>query len=73
MILPDEFDLSELEEEIISENTMPNVEVYDANDQLIYTGSQMQWEEGQNKATTAIKRKAELLFELGSTTVYKVF
>lgn len=67
------FELSELEDESLSFNTPSSVEVYDINDQLIFSGTKAEWENTQNPATTILKRKAELLFELEGSRVYKVF
>lgn len=48
-------------------------EVYNQNDQLVFSGSQTQWEDEQNTDVVALKRKAEFLFEMEGANVYKVF
>ncbi|MEL7145145.1 MAG: hypothetical protein AAFO69_02155 [Bacteroidota bacterium] len=48
-------------------------EIYDQNDQLVFSGSKAQWEDEQNTNVTALKRKAEFLFEMEGANVYKVF
>ena len=48
-------------------------EVYDNNDQLIFSGNQKQWDDLNNKKLISVKRKAEFLFETDGTSIYKVF
>lgn len=48
------------------------VEVYDQNDQLVFSGSQYQWEEEENTDLAPLKRKAEFLFETEGASVYKI-
>ena len=48
-------------------------EVYDQNDQLVFSGTQTQWDDEQNTPVVSLKRKAEFLFETEGTNVYKVF
>ena len=48
-------------------------EVYDQNNQLVFSGSEAQWEDEQNTTVVALKRKTEFLFEMEGANVYKVF
>lgn len=59
--------------ENIDSAAIPAVEVYGSNDELLFSGTQAQWETQQATDMIAAKRKAELLFELDGTSVYKVF
>ncbi len=56
--------------ETLDENT---VEVYDENDQIVFSGALGLWENNNHAETIALKRKAELLFTTDGTQVYKVF
>ena len=53
--------------------TAPTVEVYGANDELLFSGTQANWDAQNTTAQIALKRKAELLFEVDGTSIYKVF
>ena len=66
-------EMSVLDKEEIVFPTSSAVDVYDANDQLIFSGTMAEWNNTENHSTTILKRKAELLFELEDASVYKVF
>ena len=63
-------------EEELDIPTITNAEsfkVYDANDDVIFSGTKKQWENKKDRNLTMIKRKAEFLFESLGTKIYKVF
>ena len=53
--------------------SVPTVEVYNARDELVFTGTQQSWETQKAAEIASLKIKAELLFELEGTSVYKIF
>jgi len=55
------------------ETKTTSFEVYDGKDQLVFTGTQKQWNDKNNKELISLKRKAEFLFETDGTSIYKVF
>jgi len=48
-------------------------QVFDKNDEVLFSGSKTEWENKSNKNLIMMKRKAEFLFESNGTKVYKVF
>ena len=66
--------LEEIDEmEGIGIEAVPSVEFYNCNDELIFSGIQESWNAQNTADIIAVKRKAELLFELDRTSIYKVF
>ena len=66
--------LEEMEEwENFESSNAATVEVYNNNDELLFTGTQEEWDVQQTPQVTSIKRKAELLFEMEGNSIYKVF
>ena len=66
--------LEEMEEwENFESPNAATVEVYNNNDELLFTGTQEEWDAQQAPQVTSIKRKAELLFEMEGNSIYKVF
>ncbi|MEL7146831.1 MAG: hypothetical protein AAFO69_10715 [Bacteroidota bacterium] len=66
--------LEEIEDAVIMETEeVATVEVYNSNDQLLMTVTAKDWQ--AQKATEIVKmnRKAEFLFEIDGTSIYKVF
>jgi len=55
------------------ETNTVSFEVYDSKDHLIFTGSQKQWDDKNNKQLISMKRKAEFLFDSDGTNIYKIF
>ncbi len=69
-------DLDEMDAELFELEVLQvdqEIEVYDVNDQLIFSGSNEEWENISNPELITLKRKADFLFESGNTEVYKVF
>ncbi len=52
---------------------VPAYEIYDADDNLIFSGTAAQWENETNVELSKMKRKSDFLFESNGTQVYKVF
>ena len=52
---------------------VPEYEIYDADDNLIFSGSADQWENESNEKLSQMKRKSDFLFETNGTNIYKVF
>ena len=48
-------------------------EIYNNADQLIFTGTQKQWDDKTNNDLISLKRKAEFLMDADGTNIYKVF
>ncbi len=48
-------------------------EIYNSTDQLIFTGTQKQWDDKTNQDLISMKRKAEFLMDADGTNIYKVF
>lgn len=46
---------------------------YDMNDELIYDGSQEEWNKSEDLQLKEIKRKADFIFLTENTKIYKVF
>lgn len=66
--------LEEMDEmEDIAAETVPSIEVYNSNDELVFSGTQEAWNAQNTAELIAAKRKAELLFQLDGTSIYKVF
>lgn len=51
----------------------PAYEIYDADDNLIFSGTSDQWENENNNELSQMKRKSDFLFESNGTQIYKVF
>lgn len=71
-----EFEKAEELDQLLSdvvETNQPTFEIYDAADQLIFTGTQKQWDNKANKDLIEMKRKAEFLMDANGTNIYKVF
>ena len=68
-----EMEKAEEAEQLFSEINKVTFEIYDNNDQLIFTGTQKQWDDKTNKDLIAMKRKAEFLMDADGTNIYKVF
>ena len=49
------------------------VEIYNDQDQLVFSGSIIEYENMDTPEGIQLKRKADFLFESGNTKVYKVF
>ncbi len=49
------------------------LQVMDAHDNVIFSGSKIDWENQKDRKLVIMKRKAEFLFELNGTQIYKVF
>ena len=63
--------LEEVDELIdMTEVEVPAVEVYNGQDELLFSGTQAEWDAAN---LISMKRKAELLFQLDGTSIYKVF
>ncbi|MEL7148064.1 MAG: hypothetical protein AAFO69_16940, partial [Bacteroidota bacterium] len=70
-------DLLEALEEIdaldnIEDESISTVQVYGDNDQLIFTGTQQDWDTQKSAEMITVKRNAELLFEVDGNSIYKV-
>ncbi len=50
-----------------------SIEIYNAQDQLVFSGTSQEYENMKNPADILLKRKADFLFESGNTKVYKIF
>ena len=61
------------EMENIANAEAATVEVYNNNDELVFTGTSEEWNAEQAPEVISIKRKAELLFEMNGNSIYKVF
>jgi len=61
------------EEEAIILPSKKMVEIYDANDALLFQGSKVDWDNNTSDQLTIMKRKAEFFFESDGTEIYKVF
>ena len=48
-------------------------EIYNNADQLIFSGTQKQWDDKTDKDLIEMKRKAEFLMDTDGTNIYKVF
>lgn len=68
-----EMEKAEAAENLFSEINKETFEIYNSNDQLIFTGTQKQWDDQTNKDLIAMKRKAEFLMDTDGTSIYKVF
>jgi len=51
----------------------PAYEIYDVDDNLIFSGTVEQWENDSNEKLSQMKRKSDFLFESNGTQIYKVF
>ncbi|MEL6560292.1 MAG: hypothetical protein AAFQ94_19035 [Bacteroidota bacterium] len=52
---------------------LPAYEIYDAEDNLVYSATEKQWADESNDELSKMKRKSEFLFESSGTKIYKVF
>ena len=68
-----EMEAADAEEKLFAAIHKTTFEIYDSNDQLIFTGTQKQWDDKTNKDLIAMKRKAEFLMDADGTNIYKVF
>ncbi len=48
-------------------------QVFDQNDNVLFSGTEKQWGDTNNKKLITLKRKAEFLFESNGSKIYKVF
>ncbi|MEL6558319.1 MAG: hypothetical protein AAFQ94_09055, partial [Bacteroidota bacterium] len=64
---------ADAEEKLFADINKVTFKIYDSNDQLIFTGSQEQWDDKTNKDLISMKRKAEFLMDADGTNIYKVF
>ena len=64
----------EVEEfEFNTQNQQNAFQIFDHNDNVLYSGSEKEWESKGNKKLITMKRKAEFLFESNGSKIYKVF
>ena len=68
-----EMEAADAEEKLFADINKVTFKIYDSNDQLIFTGSQEQWDDKTNKDLISMKRKAEFLMDAEGTNIYKVF
>ena len=68
-----EMEAADAEEKLFADLNKATFKIYDNNDQLIFTGTQKQWDDKTNKDLIAMKRKAEFLMDADGTNIYKVF
>ena len=67
-----EFEKEEAADQLIEASEV-TFEVYNQNNQLVFTGTQAEWDNDQDTEVVTLKRKAEFLFETDGTSIYKVF
>ena len=59
--------------EISTVNAENAFQVFDQNDNILFSGTEKQWKDANNKKLITLKRKAEFLFESNGSKIYKVF
>lgn len=59
-------------ENMFKTNTV-TFEVYNNSDQLVFTGTQAQWDDKNNQDLISMKRKADFLMDIEGTNIYKIF
>ena len=62
----EEFDFSTTDQE-------NSFQIFDKNDEVLFSGSEKEWKNQNHKELVIMKRKAEFLFETNGTKIYKVF
>ena len=58
---------------LASSEIVESFKVYNSHDDVVFSGTQKQWDNQKNKSLVMLKRKAEFLFSSNGENIYKVF